>query len=156
MQDQLSYALCVADTDCTSTSHLACLAQNRADPAILLPTTVSCPGCHRPNVWGELIRGCYARRESVAKEAEKAAKRARKALAANSDTDMSSMSQDSSLSSPQRTPAKSARSRTRRKEATPRRQRPSTEPENELGMEGDSESSEEEWARFEREMMAMS
>jgi len=65
------------------------------------------------------------------------------------------MSQDSSQSSLPGTPGKS---RTRRKVATKKQRRPKepVDPESDRDRDSDSGSSEEEWVRFEREMLAMS
>lgn len=64
------------------------------------------------------------------------------------------MSQDSSQSSLPGTPGKS---RTRRKVATKKQRRPEpVDPESDRDRDSDSEGSEEEWVRFERDMLAMS
>lgn len=76
--------------ECHATFHLPCLASHflrdvstpLSEPRPLLPKSGTCPSCSTPLEWGEVIRGCYARREGelesvvkTGKEQEKAAKR---------------------------------------------------------------------------------
>ncbi|KAJ9099948.1 hypothetical protein QFC21_003956 [Naganishia friedmannii] len=104
VKNHQSFALCPSDQttlECHGLYHLQCLAPHflrtemhtpppvtasTADtpiaPRFLLPKNGTCPSCETRLEWGQVIRGCYARRdgeigsvESIEKETIKAAKR---------------------------------------------------------------------------------
>ncbi|KAI0752628.1 hypothetical protein C8Q80DRAFT_466557 [Daedaleopsis nitida] len=64
----LSTALCPTST-CTAVSHLSCLSRHFLDAdagssnAAIIPRGGTCNSCHSYTLWGDVIRGCYRRRE---------------------------------------------------------------------------------------------
>jgi len=61
--------LCPAG-DCTYVAHLLCIAPLCTPPTELLPKAGQCPDCDTRIIWGEVIRGSYARRERSEAEQE--------------------------------------------------------------------------------------
>lgn len=97
-QNHLTFAVCPSDPsahECHATFHLPCLAghflpsdPDTSSPAPvprpLLPKTGTCPSCSTPLEWGQVIRGCYTRRDGerdAVVDTEKEASRAAKKLA---------------------------------------------------------------------------
>ncbi|RDX52473.1 hypothetical protein OH76DRAFT_160793 [Lentinus brumalis] len=66
--DPLSVALCPSSS-CTAVSHLSCLsrrfldAQPASSSADIIPRGGTCKSCGTYVLWGDVIRGCYRRRE---------------------------------------------------------------------------------------------
>ncbi|RPD61793.1 hypothetical protein L227DRAFT_562759 [Lentinus tigrinus ALCF2SS1-6] len=66
--DPLSVALCPS-SPCTAVSHLSCLsrhfldAQPASSSADIIPRGGACPSCGTYVLWGDIVRGCYRRRE---------------------------------------------------------------------------------------------
>ncbi|KAI0366586.1 hypothetical protein BV20DRAFT_952080 [Pilatotrama ljubarskyi] len=70
-QDPLATALCPT-TKCTAVSHLACLSRHflssepSASTSDILPRGGTCTECQSYILWGDIIRGCYRRRQGGA------------------------------------------------------------------------------------------
>ncbi len=69
---------------CHSVTHLVCLAQHflardRSSAPAVLPKSGSCPACHHPAEWDEIIRAAYARRDYTKDELVRRAKEDKKA-----------------------------------------------------------------------------
>ena len=67
-QDPLSTALCPTSL-CTAVSHLSCLSRHFLDTepysshSDIIPRGGKCNSCHSYILWGDIIRGCYRRRD---------------------------------------------------------------------------------------------
>ena len=71
--------LCPA-SGCDYVAHVLCIAPLFALPTDLLPKSGQCPGCDARIIWGDVIRGCYTRRERTEAEEEDLNKAQQRAL----------------------------------------------------------------------------
>ncbi|WOO81193.1 cAMP-dependent protein kinase type 1 [Vanrija pseudolonga] len=71
LKDPLSFSVCLSGSEihppCTVMAHLDCLAKRALDGSgrdgELVPQRSTCIQCGATSTWGEIIRGCYSRRD---------------------------------------------------------------------------------------------
>jgi hypothetical protein len=71
--------LCTAG-DCEHVAHVLCIAPLFTSSSELLPEAGHCPRCDTRIIWGELIRGCFARKEGSEAEQQDIQKALERAL----------------------------------------------------------------------------
>lgn len=104
-QNFTGFAMCTS-TSCSRMCHVSCLGDRYVGRHSLVPTGGECPSCGSYERWGEVIRGCYARKDGTERETDIRRKqllkstrgRRKKAVVGGDETENAPSSSMSSLS----------------------------------------------------------